>query len=118
MRAVSLNEAACGIRGVHPAQQVYLTYQRADSLALAGDGPQARQTLRRAENLTGRLNGDMPAHAYWTTPAFLLGNTAFALEKLGDHKAARRAAADSLAGLPREWREAPWAAHRRTLAEL
>lgn len=115
-RVVALNEAACGIRRVHPAQRVYLTYQRADSLALTGDRHQARSALRRAEGLTRRLDGDMPAHAYWTTPAFLLGNAAFVLDRLGERRAARQAAADSLAGLPAEWREASWAAHRRALA--
>lgn len=117
--AEALNEAAFRDTRVDPGLRAYMQIQRAEIQALRGDTRSAAETLTAADRLVENLPApeELPASSYWYTPAVLLGHKGFALEALGDHRAARHAASDSLALMPESWSDSEWAVKHRRLAE-
>ncbi|HEV2784710.1 MAG TPA: helix-turn-helix transcriptional regulator [Actinophytocola sp.] len=114
-RADALSEAAARDTRVDVGLRTYVTYQRAEVLALNGEPTDAYRLLGQADAMVDHLPdpAELPDAGYWYTPAFFLGNRAFVLDKLGEHAVAKRIMAESLAELPEQWRTSEWAERRR-----
>lgn len=118
-RADALSEASIRDDHVDAGLRTYTVYQRAEILARAGERTAAYRLLNEADTMVDHLPAadELSDSGYWYTPAFFRGNHAFVLAKLGEHVAAKRMMAESLAALPDEWRTSEWAERRRAFAD-
>ncbi len=117
--AASLADAAGRENRVDPGLRTYMTMQRAEIAAYGQDTNRAARLLAEADRMIEQLPPaeELPDSSYWYIPSVLTGHKGFVLHALGDHAAARRAAAESLDAMPDTWRQAEWAAQHRALAE-
>lgn len=117
--ADALSQAAGRDTRIETGLRTYLVFQRAEILARSGDKQNAVKLLSDADHMIDHLPpvDELPSSGYWYTPAFFLGQKAFALDALGDSDAARDSAAACLAEMPPEWATSEWATRRRALAQ-
>lgn len=117
--AASLADAAGRETRVDPGLRTYMTVQRAEIAAHDHDTTRAVRLLAEVDRMIDQLPApdELPDSSYWYTPSVLTGHEGFVLEALGDHAAAKRAAAESLAAMPETWRTSEWAAQHRALAQ-
>lgn len=116
--AIGLSQAAAR-EDVEAGHGTYLAFQRAELLAHDNQRNAAVTALLEADEQLDRLSasdGQPDDAGYWYTPAVLLGHRGFVLDALGEHDAARTAAAEALGAMPDEWANAEWAAQQRALA--
>lgn len=117
--AAALTDAAGRDSRVDPGLATYNTLQRAEIAAYGQDRHQAVRLLITADRMIEQLPAteELPDSSYWYTPSVLTGHKGIVLSALGEHDAAHRAAAESLAAMPTEWATAEWAAQHRAVAE-
>ncbi|WP_182542440.1 XRE family transcriptional regulator [Halosaccharopolyspora lacisalsi] len=117
--AASLADAAGRESRVDPGLRTYMTVQRAEIAAYGRDTNRAARLLAEADHMIEQLPPaeELPDSSYWYTPSVLTGHKGFVLQALGEHEAARRAAAESLDAMPETWRRSEWAVQHRALAE-
>ena len=117
--AEALSRAAREQTRIDTGLRTYLAFQRTEVSARRGHRRDAARALVEGDALIEQLPPvhQLPDSGYWYTPAFFLGQRAFAQAALGDHHDAQESAAACLAEMPAEWSSSEWAARRRALAE-
>ncbi|UNS98568.1 helix-turn-helix transcriptional regulator [Streptomyces tubbatahanensis] len=101
--------AAANTQGAHPAQRIGDYLQSAAGLAALGETDAALRLTDAAERLTDAAAAlPPPETAYWLTPSFNRLNMGLCALELGRYGDAADHIRTGLAGLPEQFRSAPW----------